>query len=179
MPGCNHVISHGLYWFENPLGAQYWETIVKKIQSPERIDQAPHREGANHPGWVYAEAIGREGDVSGDVGVNSSYVQFWVILGECPLDLLVRCRIRWILYFLNCYGCFEEITPTVVLDHLYHLFLRRFSISHDLERHDGGTYFRLIRICIFLITYLKDHHRTLSIIPSRRTTPLSYARIFA
>jgi hypothetical protein len=46
----------------------------------------------------------------------------------------------------------------VVLDYLYHLFWRRFFVSHDLERHDVGTYFRLIRICLFLITYLKDHH---------------------
>ena len=46
----------------------------------------------------------------------------------------------------------------MVLDHLYHLFWRRFFVSHDLERHDVGTYFRLIRVCLFLITYLKDHH---------------------
>ncbi len=32
-----------------------------------RIDQAPNREGPNHRGRVYAEAIGTEGEVSGDV----------------------------------------------------------------------------------------------------------------
>ena len=46
----------------------------------------------------------------------------------------------------------------MVLDHLHHLFWRRFFVSHDLERHNVGTYFRLIRVCPFLITYLKDHH---------------------
>jgi len=32
-----------------------------------RTDQASHQEGPYHPGRVYAEAIGGEGGVSGDV----------------------------------------------------------------------------------------------------------------
>ncbi len=44
------------------------ELIASSLAQTRRIDQTPHREGYNHQGGVHAEAIGTEGEVSGDVG---------------------------------------------------------------------------------------------------------------